>query len=950
MLTSLEMVPNIFVRKATATFYETMKQLSSIILSALSVAIVFWGNPTPKAHAEIAETFFRPPAVPLVTIDPYLSIWSEADKLTDDNTRHWTHREHSLASLIRIDGKTYRLMGAEPKNVPVFPQVSVQVFLTRSIYEFEDAGVHVTLTFMTAALPHDLDIFSRPLSYITWSVRSIDGVKHAVSIYDSTSSQLVVNTANELVVWSREKTGKLTALRVGTQEQPILGSSGDDHRIDWGYAYAAALTDQSKSVIGANETLLTDFVENESLPANDDSQTPRAVGDNTPVMAFVFDLGRVGDKAMQRQVILAYDEIYAIKYFGKKLRPYWRRNGMEPAELLQAAARDYPSLLKRCEKFDRDLMADLTKVGGARYAQIAALAYRECIAACGLAADANSQPLFFTKENTSNGDIATVDVIFPMDPVWIFLSPTLAKATLVPILSYAASAHWKFPNAPHDLGTYPIVTGRDDGGEGMPVEESGNMLILCDAIAQAESNADFVKPWWPQLTQWAKYLENYGLDPEEQLCTDDFMGHLAHNANLSVKAILALAAYGDLCRMRGDHENAKRYADLAKNDARHWVKVAADDDYYRLAFDKPGTWSQKYNLVWDRILGLNVFPLSIAEREVGHYKKVMQRYGLPLDSRTHLTKTDWSIWSATLADNQADFESFISLIYDYLNTTTTRDPVADSYMTDDVHSGGMHARPVVGGFFIKMLADRDLWKKWSAGDKEKAQNWADLPAPVKTVVQLPATANQAPDWPATINSNATVHYFATDATTAFSTPIGSNWKQTIFFPGSGDQAYDTIFVNSPTGLMAFQSTDNFLNIADTNYMAWANVPVIDILIQVLGNDKLYNPDGGGRRVVFRIGSLGHENAVSGGSIPPGLANGKWNWILFSLTNAVDSSTGKHYIGNLPNPNDPGVENGGVNQGTLRIENVPGIAVRAVAIGQSGAFGTNQVNIFVPASP
>lgn len=689
---------------------------------------------------------FRPPAVPLVAFDPYLSIWSEADKLTDKNTQHWTHRDHSLVSLIRIDGKTYRLMGAEPEGTPAMTQISLRVLPTRSIYEFEDAGVHVSLSFMTAALPHDLDVFSRPVGYLTWDVRSIDGATHTVAIYNSTSSELAVNETSELVTWSRVAAGNLTAMRVGTQAQPILGSGGDDHRINWGYAYVAAVGAQASAAIGADQTLLDGFVQSGSLPATDDAQMPRAVNDRTPVMAFVFDLGQVDANIVERQVILAYDEIYAIKYFGKDLRPYWRRNGMEAPELLQIAAKDYPSLRKRCEQFDQDLMADMTEVGGERYAQICALAYRECVAACGLAADGNNQPLFFTKENTSNGDIATVDVFFPMDPIWIFLSPTLAKATLVPILSYAASSHWKFPNAPHDLGTYPIARGTDDGGEGMPVEESGNMLILCDAVAQAEGNADFVTPWWPELTRWAKYLENYGLDPEEQLCTDDFMGHLAHNANLSVKAILGLAAYGNLCKMRGDTTDAERYTQLAKADAAHWVDVAAEGDHYRLAFDKPNTWSQKYNLVWDRILGLNVFPPSVAQEEVAHYKTMMQPYGVPLDSRTHLTKTDWSIWSASLAENQADFEAMVAPIYDYVNHTTSRDPIADSYMTDDIHSSGMHARPVVGGFFIKMLTDRGVWNRWASRDTAKANGWAPLPKPPSMTIIVPAADKRPAIW------------------------------------------------------------------------------------------------------------------------------------------------------------------------------------------------------------
>lgn len=727
------------------------------------------GSAAQGVIAADATEAFRPPAVPLVTFDPYLSIWSEADHLTDNNTRHWTRHEQALASLIRVDGKAYRLMGPDPTNVPAFKQVSVKVLPTRSIYEFEDAGVHVTLTFMRPALPHDLDVFSWPLNYITWQVHSVDGAAHSVSLYDSTSSELAVNQTNEPVQWARQQMRSLTALCVGTEAQPILGSCGDDHRIDWGYAYAAAPTDQARAAIGANETLLNDFVESGSLPVADDKRMPRPVADDMPVMAFAFDLGSVGNDTVQRQVIVSYDEIYAIKCYGTRLRPYWRRNGMEPAELLETASREYPALLKRCEAFDQDLMSDMTKMGGERYALITALAYRQCAAACGLAADPNNQPLFLTKENTSNGDIGTVDVFYPMDPAWIFLSPTLAKATLAPIMVYAASSHWKFPNAPHDLGTYPFVTGRDDGGEGMPVEESGNMIILCDAVAQADGNADFVSPWWPQITQWAEYLKQYGLDPENQLCTDDFMGHLAHNANLSVKAILGLAAYGDLCRMRGDQRDADEYAKLARTDADHWMKVAADDDHYRLAFDKPGTWSQKYNLVWDRILGLDVFPPSVAKKEVAYYLTKMQRYGVPLDSRTRLTKTDWSFWSATLADNQADFEAIISPIYDYLDHTTVRDPISDSYMTDTLLRGGMHARPVVGGFFIKMLTDRGMWKKWASGDTTKVGGWAPVPpAPIVTVV-VPTSRENPVDWHYTTEKPA-ADWTATDFD-------ASGWKE-----------------------------------------------------------------------------------------------------------------------------------------------------------------------------
>ncbi|MDQ2799139.1 MAG: DUF5127 domain-containing protein, partial [Armatimonadota bacterium] len=589
-----------------------MSKSAPFLLFAALAAVL---TPSVKAADE-----FRPPAVPLVVSNPFLSIWSEADHLTDDTTRHWTHHEHSLVSLIRIDGNTYRLMGNDPGTGPALPQVGLQVLPTRSIYDFEGSGVHVTLTFMTPVLPHDLNVLTRPVTYLTWNVRSVDGAAHKVGLYDSTSSELAVNTPDQKVQWSREPMGTLTALRVGTPKQGYFDVSGDDARLDWGYAYAAAPTAQANAAIGFNETLEDAFIEDGVLPAKDDSDMPRAVNDDQPVLAFTFDLGNVGAAPVARHLMIGYDEVYAIKFFGQNLRPYWRRNGATPSDLFQSAERDYSSLTRRCEAFDQSLMADLTKEGGDKYARMGALAYRQCLAGTGIAADSHKQPLLFTKENTSNGDIATVDVIFPMDPELILFSPTLAKASIVPILLYGSSPRWRFPNAPHDLGTYPIARGTDNGGEQMPVEESGNILLICDAIAREDGNANFVSPWWPHLSQWAQYLEQYGNDPEDQLCTDDFMGHLAHNANLSVKAILALAAYADLCRMRGETANADKYQTLAKTFAQHWMQASNDGTHSRLAFDQPNTWSQKYNLVWDKILNLNVFPPSVAQKEIAQYK------------------------------------------------------------------------------------------------------------------------------------------------------------------------------------------------------------------------------------------------------------------------------------------------------------------------------------------
>ena len=664
---------------------------------------------------------FRPPAVPLVTHDPYFSGWSFADHLTDDDTRHWTGAAAGLTGLIRVDGQSFRLIGKHPLETPALAQTSVQVLPTRTLYTFEGAGVHVTLTFCSPLLPDDLDILSRPVTYITWDVCASDGGMHDVSLYFHAQADWAVNTPSQPVVSARYQLTDLSVLSVGSQQQPVLEKSGDDLRIDWGYLYLAVPAGQgaATALAGAGDARQA-FTERGRVPVADEIAAPAPVHERWPVLVASFDLGGVGAETVSRHVLLAYDDVFSIEYFHRKARPYWRRSGMEPRELLETAAQDYASLMRRCREFDDTLMSDLTDTGGEKYAQLCALAFRQCIAAHKLAVDFDGTPLFLSKENFSNGCIATVDVTYPSAPFFLLLNPELLRAMLTPILDYARTPRWRFPFAPHDLGTYPKCNGQVYGGgertedDQMPVEECGNMLILLAALTQVDGHTEYVEKYWPVLTEWAEYLRDKGLDPENQLCTDDFAGHLAHNVNLSLKAIMALGGYARLCEATGRGEDAKAFREAAEGMARQWQEMAADGDHYRLAFDKPGSWSQKYNLVWDKLLGLNLFPADVARREIASYKTRQNKYGLPLDNRSEYTKLDWIVWSATLAEDPADFRALTDPLYDWANDTPTRVPLTDWYWTTDGKQVGFQARSVVGGLYIPLLADPALWKKWAA--------------------------------------------------------------------------------------------------------------------------------------------------------------------------------------------------------------------------------------------
>lgn len=595
----------------------------------------------------------------------------------------------------------------ESDEKPIFAQTatqnSVKITATQTKYDFTCGPVDLYLEFVSPLLMDDLDLLARPVNYINYEVVSNDGRSHDVEVYFEATPEWAVNELNQEVEVTTGKTGNVDFVKTGTTEQPILQKKGDNVRIDWGYFYLASEKSGNRSLaMGDFSGVKASFRESGKVNSVNDKLIA-VMSKSMPVLASVDNLGKVSSKPATGYVMLAYDDVESIQYFGENLKAWWTKDGQVNFDkVLTTAAADYQEIMARCDDFDNKMYQEALAAGGENYARLCLLAYRQSIAAHKLVKDTQGEILFLSKENFSNGSIGTVDVTYPSAPLFLKYNPDLLKGMLNPIFYYTESGKWTKPFAAHDVGTYPHANGQTYGGD-MPVEESGNMLILTTAIAAAEGNAQYAEKHWDALTTWANYLMEKGLDPENQLCTDDFAGHFAHNANLSVKAIMGIAGYGKLAEMLGKKDIAMKYTSEAKKMAQEWIKMADDGDHFRLTFDKPGTWSQKYNLVWDKLLDLGIFPEEVTQKEVAFYLTKQNKYGLPLDNRRTYTKSDWVVWTATLANDTETFQKFIDPLYGYVTVTPDRVPMSDWYETPDATQVGFQARSVVGGYFIKML-------------------------------------------------------------------------------------------------------------------------------------------------------------------------------------------------------------------------------------------------------
>lgn len=670
----------------------------------------------------------RAASIPLILHDPYFSVWSSADCLYDADTVHWSGQRQQLKGYIVVDEAVYCFLGDKEFHKPIL-QKAVDVTATATEYLFENDKVSLTVRFTSPLLPEEPKLVSRPCTYVDFEV--VKKAECSVEVHFYVSADLVQRNGDALVGGSYAKepsmeTGKSYSYAfMGRAFQQPLGHSGDNVTIDWGYAYLAS--------------------DEEDVALVYDDRN-RRIGCILPF----------GENAGKKGVIIAYDDMLSINYFGQWRRAYWTKEYKDILEAIGAAFADKDQVLSRAAALDGEIYRKAVETGGEAYAYLCCMSFRQAIAAHKLITDEEGNILFLSKENDSNGCIGTVDVSYPSVPLFFLYGTEYVKGMLRPVLRFASCEAWEYDFAPHDVGRYPYAWGQvygldceqaKTGAVGvngavfppyymypkgshiydvryqMPVEECGNMLILMAAVCMLDGDIAFALPYMKLLEQWAKYLLFNGEDPGEQLCTDDFAGHLSHNANLSVKAIMGIEAFARLKRQQGMAEDADKYHETAKNMAANWEKRAEAGDHYVLAFGNPDTWSLKYNLVWDLIFGSGLFSGKVFETELSFYTQKANTYGVPLDGRKNYTKSDWILWCAAMSRDGLQKRQLIEPVAAYLEKSASRVPFSDWYETDTGEYCHFIARSVQGGIFMPMFMEKLLaWKKEEKSRLSKDSN------------------------------------------------------------------------------------------------------------------------------------------------------------------------------------------------------------------------------------
>ena len=673
------------------------------------------------------------PSYPLLIKDPNFSLWSPCDRLNDGDVESWYGEHKQLYGFVRLGGETFVFLGDKSRFLPLGIREAVQTDLKVSAfttdYTFALGDATLSLSFVSPLLPSDLDMLGLPVCYIDYEIQ---GAKGDVELSLFLGANNCYNE-NDAATVDRRTLGGVMPLSgfeasfFGLARQLPLSNNNDIIGADWGYWY-----------LGGEEGALLDERELFAYLTG---------GARSFVAREAYRYIAVFAKSTSGTVLVGCDDRACIDYFGDVRRGYMLQR-YTMAQCLEMAYTTHGETLAKLSAFDEKLRRD-TKDAPASYLPILYASLRQSIGGHKLVKDQDGNVLFLSKENGSNGCIATVDVSYPSIPLYLYTNVELVKGMMRPILKFARMPIWKYDFAPHDAGTYPACCGQVYGlvrssenknhgrlsrgtiwtagqknaptthfpiytlpatmdvyryEEQMPVEECANMLVMFLAVSECEGNVDFFRDNLDLASKWVNYLESYGLYPEEQLCTDDFAGHLKNNINLAIKATVGIGAYARMIGKTGDTASETKYRAIAERFSKTITDFANKYSHLPITWDADDTtFSLKYNLAFDKIYNLGLFPTQLCEREVDAYIERANTYGTPLDQRELYTKSDWIVWSARLTESREKREALLSPIVRFLEQSPNRIPFSDWYYTDSAKFRYFRARTVQGGTFILLL-------------------------------------------------------------------------------------------------------------------------------------------------------------------------------------------------------------------------------------------------------
>jgi len=673
-----------------------------------------------------AVTPVRPPAVPLAVRQPYLSTWLPATLLPGNSPQFWQGSTTGMVGLARIDGVAWLFMGDGKIVQPIpdgdhgrqgtvedFPramrQTALQVTATRSCFTLQGGGIELLVEFLSPVEPGDSRRQSIPMSYVRVSARSMDDGSHAVQIYMEITGDWAGSDATQEVEVAR---GDSAAARTWTLALASPQPLAEQHEFAaWGRVlWSTPARDGVSLQAGDRLKLRARFVGHGSLDGSNGvaQSTIKAL----PALALAVDLGQCGATAKDADFVVGQVREQCINYLGRPLRALWTKHFADWKAMLDFFHGDAAAARERADALDARISRDARAAGGERYEGLCVLSLRQAYGGTELVLGPDGSPWAFLKEISSDGNVSTVDVLYPASPVWMYLDPDYLRMLLLPLLDYAGQGGWPKPYAEHDLGSaYPQATGHNDGKEeDMPVEESGDMLIMAAAWLRRAPHAEaqaFASRHYPLLEKWAQYLERNLPDPGFQNQTDDFAGSIAHSVNLALKGIVALAAMGQVAGFAGRAGDVAHYRDRARKDIAHWAARARDPraPHLDLTYHDAGgqdTWGTLYNGFADTLLGTGLIPADIRAMQADWYRQHCNAFGLPLQVPHSYAKSDWALFAAAWLADQPVAQELIDRVYAYADGTPDRVPFCDLYSTVTGARVAFQARPVQGGIFAPL--------------------------------------------------------------------------------------------------------------------------------------------------------------------------------------------------------------------------------------------------------